>query len=280
MQTLEMERTYRVVLPPVEELTVVLVGVGGTGSLLASSLARLTYHLRQKGVTVKLLFVDHDVVERRNVLRQNFVASEVGCFKVDALSYRLNAAFGLDISAVPALFTAGRFVRWTAGSDRRGGANLLISAVDNHLARREIAEAVAGQNGRWWCLDLGNEFHSGQVLLGNVADVEAIRFDPMGLCSGLPSPYVQESALLKAPLVEADPLSCAALTQRSEQSLVVNQMAAAIAAQYCCDFLVRRELRQFASYFSLEPVNTQSRLILRSTLAAACPRETPHLPSN
>ena len=67
MQTLEIEPTYRVVLPPVAKLTVMLVGVGGTGSGLAPALARLAYQLRGKGVTVKLLFVDYDTVETKNV---------------------------------------------------------------------------------------------------------------------------------------------------------------------------------------------------------------------
>lgn len=157
MQTLDIEPTYRVVLPAVERLTVVLVGIGGTGSALAPALARLAYLLCSKGVTMKMLFVDHDLIEQRTVLRQNFTEHEAGCFKVDALSFRLNAAFGLDITAVPAAFCAERFDAWTAGCDHRAGANLIISSVDNHLARREIAKTVAAQNGRWYCLDLGNE---------------------------------------------------------------------------------------------------------------------------
>lgn len=70
MQTLDIEPTYRVVLPAARELTVMLVGVGGTGSALAPALARLAIHLRDGGVEVKMLFVDHDVVESRNVWRQ------------------------------------------------------------------------------------------------------------------------------------------------------------------------------------------------------------------
>jgi len=157
MQKLEMEPTYRVVLPAVERLTVVLVGVGGTGSALAPALARLAYLLRGKGVALEMLFVDHDTIEHRNVLRQNYSEFEVGYPKADALSFRLSAVFGLRIATVTAPFSAERFDEWTAGCERRAGANLLISAVDNHLARREIAKAVAAQNGRWYCLEVGNE---------------------------------------------------------------------------------------------------------------------------
>lgn len=268
MQTLDMQPTYRVVLPAVERLTVVLVGVGGTGSALAPALARLAYQLRSQGMTLKLLFVDPDTVETKNVGRQQFCPAEVGANKADCLAFRLNAAFGLDITAIPAPFSAGRFAEWTGGCDRRAGANLLISAVDNHLARREIARVVTAQNGRWYGLDLGNEQHSGQVLLGNVTNVAAIRFDRLDLCSGLPSPYVQEPALLKPPPAEARSLSCAELTLRGDQSPVVNQQVAALAAHYAYQFLVRRELTQMATYFTLEPAVSKSYFLTKQRIAA------------
>jgi PRTRC genetic system ThiF family protein len=273
MQSLDIEPTFRVVLPAAHELTLMLVGVGGTGSALAPALARLATHLRGRGVGVKMLFVDPDVVERRNVWRQNFAEHEVGCFKADALAFRLTAAFGLDITAIPVPFSAERFDEWTAGCDRRAGANLLISAVDNHLARREIARVVAAQNGRWYGLDLGNEQHSGQVLLGNLTDPAAIKFDRLGLCTGLPSPYLQEPALLEPPPATASPLSCADLMQREEQSLVVNLQVAALAAHYAHQFLVRRELTQMATTFSLEPPITRSVLLTQAAISAT--RQSP-----
>ncbi|NLF65820.1 MAG: thiamine biosynthesis protein ThiF [Chloroflexi bacterium] len=267
MQTLDIEPTYRVVLPALDELMVMLVGVGGTGSALAPSLARLAYQLRGKGVTVKQLFVDPDTVETKNVGRQQFCPAEVGANKAECLAFRLNAALGLDITAIPAPFAAARFDDWTAGYEQRTGANLLISAVDNHLARREIAKVVAAKNGRWYGLDLGNERHSGQALLGNITNVNAIKFDRLGLCTGLPSPYVQEPALLEPP-ADAGPLSCADLTLREEQSPVVNQQVAALAAHYAYQFLISRELTQMATTFTLESAVSKSYLLTKQRIAA------------
>lgn len=149
------------------------------------------------------------------------------------------------------------------------GANLLISAVDNHLARREIAAVVAAQNGRWYGLDLGNEQHSGQVLLGNITNPEAIMFDRLGLCTGLPSPYLQEPALLEPPPLTASPLSCVELTLREDQSLIVNQQVAALAAHYAYQFLVRRELTQMATCFTLDPPITRSVSLKKPEILAA-----------
>jgi len=265
MEPLKLEQTYRVVLPAAEQLAVVLVGVGGTGSHLAGALARLVYHLRGKGVAVRVLFVDHDAIEEKNIGRQ-YYPGDIGYRKAEIAAFRVNMAYGLQVMAAPVAFTAERFGQWTAGWDHRPGTNLIISAVDNHLARREIAEVVATQSGRWHCLDLGNEYRSGQVLLGNVTDPEAIKFDRLGLCTGLPPPYVQEPALLEPPPAGTDALSCADLMLREGQSLVVNQQVAALAAHYAYQFLVRRELTQMATHFTLEPPTTKSRPITEANV--------------
>lgn len=265
MEPLELEQSYRVVLPAAEQLGVVLVGVGGTGSHLAGALARLAYHLRGKGVTLQMLFVDHDVIEGKNIGRQ-FHPGDIGYAKAEIAAFRANAAYGLQVAAAPAAFTAERFEAWTAGWTRHAGANLLISAVDNFRARREIARVVEAKNGRWYGLDLGNERESGQVLLGNVTVADAIKFDRLGLCTGLPSPYVQEPMLLEPPPADAGPLSCADLTLREEQSLVVNQQVAALAAHYAYQFLVRRELTQMATYFTLAPPTTRSQRVTEANV--------------
>jgi hypothetical protein len=125
---------------------------------------------------------------------------------------------------------------------------------------------VAAFDGRIWALDSGNERSNGQMLIGNMADLDQIRLDPLELCSGLPSPYIQEPGLLESD-DEPVALSCADLTLQEEQSLMVNQAAAAIAARYCHEFTVRRELREFATYFNLEPLTATSRPISEKNIS-------------
>ncbi|MDT8306620.1 MAG: hypothetical protein RRC07_11850 [Anaerolineae bacterium] len=127
----------------------------------------------------------------------------------------------MAITAAPVPFTAERFAGWTARWREPAGCNLLISAVDNYLARQEVAAAVTAEGGTWYALDLGNEHHSGQILMGNATTPKIVRFDKLGLASGIPSPYLQEPDLLAPPPAGATPLSCAELTVREEQSLVV-----------------------------------------------------------
>ncbi len=265
---LKIEKQYRVLLGEGKRVNIMLVGAGGTGSALALSLGRLAYHARGKGMQVDMSFVDHDLVEAKNVGRQCFCSAEIGYNKAECLALRLNMAFGQadyrPIVAVPERFTSTMARSWASS---RSGLFLLIGAVDNHLARRELAKAVAEGHGRIWALDIGNAQYNGQVLIGNMTDLKRIEFSELGLCSGLPSPYAQEPDLLE-PEDEPVALSCADLALREEQSLMVNQVAASIAAQYCYQFTIRKELRTFATYFNLQPPAAVSISITEAHLAS------------
>jgi len=124
--------------------------------------------------------------------------------------------------------------------------------------------AFAG-NGRVWAIDSGNDRYNGQVLIGNITDVGHIKMDALGLCNGLPSPYVQEPALLE-PDSSAQTLSCAELTLAEEQSLMVNRMAAVVAGQYVTSFVLEKEVRQLGTVFNLDPPAMVSRLVTKTNL--------------
>jgi PRTRC genetic system ThiF family protein len=258
-----------VVLGEADVFRIMLVGVGGTGSTLALFLAGLAYHARQKGVQVELTLVDPDHIDLVNVGRQAYSVPEAmggNLQKATSLALRLNAAYGLDIAAWPAPYEAEMGARWFR-QDGRGSAcqHLIIGCVDHHTGRREIAKTVAAFHGRIWALDSGNERTNGQVLIGNTTDADRIQLDPLGLCSSLPSPYLQEPALLE-PRAEAWPLSCARIMLADEQSLMVNRLAAAIAAQYVTEFVLHRQVTQMGTTFNLQPTVMTPRLITAANL--------------
>lgn len=278
MDTLTIEPTYRVVLGDVNRFRIMVVGAGGTGSTLALFLAGLAFHARQKGIQVELTLVDHDVVELKNCGRQavSLQAAQVGGVpKVADLALRTNAAYGLDIEAWPVKYEAGLARDWFH-RDANGSApaHLIIGCVDNHLGRQEIARTITAFDGRIWAIDSGNEQHSGQVLIGNLTDVSRIRLDRLGLCSGLPSPYVQEPDLL-TPDPDEQHQSCAAMALTETQSLMVNRMAAAIVGQYVATFVLQRQILQMGSRFNLTPPAMTSRLITKSTIGQVAQERRP-----
>lgn len=246
-----LEKQYTVLLPPTPLVRILLVGVGGTGSWLALSLGRLAYHARQKGISFHLTFVDPDRIEIKNFGRQNYCATEMGLNKAETMAWRLNLALGLDISAIAAPFTPEVGRAWYTGRAPEA-SHLLIGAVDNHWARCAIAEFVTAMCGRVWWLDCGNAKSNGQVLIGNLAERKRFQVDEMGLCRGLPLPSIQEPGLLE-PDPSPQPLACAEMAEREEQSLLVNAQVAAIAGQFVADFSLKRRLEQCATYFNLEP---------------------------
>jgi PRTRC genetic system ThiF family protein len=268
MQALNIEKTYRVLLGGVNCFRIMLVGCGGTGSSLALALAGLAYHARQKGIEVELTLVDHDHVDHTNPGRQLFTPLEAsaGLPKCCALALRLNAAYGLSIHAWPQQYEAGLASEWfNHGAGGYDQPHLIIAAVDNTAGRREIAKTVEAYHGRVWALDSGNDRWSGQVLIGNLTDVSQIKLDRLGLCTGLPSPYIQEPDLLE-PDPKEETQSCAEMALTQTQSLMVNRMAAAIAAQYVTTFVLQRQILQLGSYFNLDPPTTKSRLVTEANL--------------
>lgn len=168
---LTLEKQYAVLLPPTPLVRILLVGVGGTGSHLAVSLARLAVHARQRGVLVQLTFIDPDIVDEVIIGRQNFCFAELAQNKAVTMALRLNVAFGLAIQAIPEPFRVEMVPAQAAGEV------LLIGAVDNERARQEMARAVERANGRLWWLDSGNAEFNGQCLVGNLPPDKPVILD-------------------------------------------------------------------------------------------------------
>jgi PRTRC genetic system ThiF family protein len=221
---------------------IILVGCGGTGSFLALHLARLAYHARQAhGLDVRLRFIDPDVVEEKNIGRQNFCPAEVGLNKATALATRYSHAFGLSIEYVTTPVSKDDVARSSA---------LLVGAVDNARARKTINRMATQSAGRLWWLDCGNHEHAGQVLLGNRPNLQAPEISPMGFCSGLPLPSIQHPELLtKAKTTSTR--SCADLALADAQSLMINQAMATYAAQYIYRLVLTHDLDVYATYIDL-----------------------------
>jgi PRTRC genetic system ThiF family protein len=263
MQTLTIEPPVPH-LVPAAPLTVVLVGCGGTGSHLAQSLARLAVHLRDQGQPFSLCFIDGDHVEAQNVGRQLFAPSDSGSNKAQVLAARFSALFGLDIVACPRMADSETLLRVKTPSV--GGQLVLVGAVDSHTGRQAMEHALRSTY-RYW-IDCGNHERAGQVVVGTTGQRSrmqgAIAFG--GICTDLPAASLLYPELL-APPAPAVGLDCAAAMQTNAQSLMVNQMMAAIAAQYLYQLVVQRRLTTFQTVVDLDSLSMRSTPITARTLA-------------
>ncbi|MEB2286607.1 MAG: PRTRC system ThiF family protein [Anaerolineae bacterium] len=244
---------------------VILVGTGGTGAQIARCIARLAYDMGRARLHVPAIcFIDPDTVDEGNIGRQLFSYGDLENNKARVLAARFNAALGLNISAIDQPFDAERHVK-------HASSTLLIGAVDNELARRELARA----HGALW-LDTGNHRQAGQAILGDVGDLDLMlqHIDGKdGVYTHLPN-----AALLFPQLLEPETssesgqemrdagLSCAGLVALGEQGLFVNDLVAAIAAQYIWRILYRQPIHTFASFVDGDTLCARSLPVCREEL--------------
>lgn len=271
MQSLRIESPSGFVVRP-GPITVCLVGCGGTGSHLAQALARIAAHLRARRDELRLVFVDGDTVEEKNVGRQLFTYADLGKNKAQALAARFSSLFGLAIDAVPAMATVDVLAGLGGIRKKFGGKNeslgLLVGAVDTAVARKSLHGALRAQSCWNLWLDCGNHDYSGQVAVGNETDptklAEPIKF---GLCTRLPAPSIVYPNLLEAtPRTLRE--NCAAAMEDNLQGLMVNTQVAAIAATYLDRLIVHRRIEQFATVFSQAPLSMRSDPITTSAIRA------------
>ena len=219
--------TYTVNLSMTQRPALVVVGCGGTGGFVAEGICRLEV---TKELTMML--VDPDRVEPSNLLRQNFFGSDMGKFKSQCLAERLASKYGRRIGYSVWPYDREMFnENMGGGLISRATSLIIIGCVDNPFARRDIAKSL-----HWdiWWLDSGNSFNSGQVLLGNTADIgylkEAFDLDSHQV-SKLPSPSIQLPALLIPTAAEKTP-DCAEAVEDNRQSPVINQVMAALVLDF------------------------------------------------
>jgi PRTRC genetic system ThiF family protein len=231
-----------VLLPAYDQLNLVLIGCGGTGGWLAVNLPRIAYLQKLAGKKVVITLIDPDIVEAKNIPRQNFISSDLGLPKAAVLAARYGLQWGMEINAIASPFKVDMgYPEWKSLS-------ICIGAVDNAEARVEIAKVLQDRNSTFW-LDCGNHYESGQVLLGSRSTLAAMKgaFQVPTFCTGLPSPAIQHPDLLVGQKVKNNIMSCEEAAIANAQSMSINQRI----ANEALDMLIRLlngTLTRFASY--------------------------------
>jgi PRTRC genetic system ThiF family protein len=251
-------KTYKVNIGEPGRVVILLVGAGGTGGYVAQILGQLGCWAQVAGLSLHLVFVDPDVVEAKNIVRQNFCEAELGLYKARTLAWRYSHAYNVQITAVSEKFSAEMLERFRPESSPQGTLTIVVGAVDNWQARRDMAEAIEAairQRGpqstdRIWWLDAGNERDFGQVLIGNSLAAEP-QLSPLGFCVALPLPHRQDVTLVQSRPPKKEALGCAELTLLGEQSAMINKMMAAWVGVYLYKLLQGKDLTMMATYVDL-----------------------------
>ena len=158
--------TDNYILNPTHQVTVNLIGCGGTGSQVLTALSRMSHSLialNHPGFHITVF--DPDIVTDANLGRQLFSSSDVGLNKAVVLTSRVNRFFSFAWKAVPDIY-------------RNEPANIIITCTDNIKSRLEIANEFLQKENKgydfqrliYW-LDFGNTQNSGQVILGTFSEI-------------------------------------------------------------------------------------------------------------
>lgn len=235
---------------------IVMLGAGGTGGHIAPHLYRLLYALGRPG---RFILCDGDIVERKNLIRQNFSPADLGENKARVLAERYAAVFGMEAEYVPNFVENLEVLKaliapkeWQLDPQRYQLTKemvILIGAVDNNRSRQLCHQAFCQAQDLIY-IDSGNGEFSGQVVCGVRKNGHTL-FKPIG---GV------HPELLKAADKFPSELSCAEAVQSDPQSMAANITAATAVVDMVYNILTHGESLVRQTDFSTNTVRMQTLL--------------------
>lgn len=230
---------------------ILLLGAGGTGGYVAPHLYRLMHTLNR---TVRINIVDGDLVEAKNLVRQNFCAADLGENKAKVLATRYSEAFGMETLYHPTFLEKDeelyRMIQpgdiWLDGK-RVPELSILIGCVDNNKSR-QMCHRVFERSSHLVYIDSGNDEFSGQVVCGIRCNRRTI-YKPV--CKLYPD-MLEETDKFPSKL------SCAEAAVSAPQSITANIMAATVVTDFVYNIVARGKLTTRYAVFSATSINVRA----------------------
>lgn len=155
------------VLDDIHNLNIFQIGVGGTGSWVVPFLIKFLINIQQRfgeRLNVRYTLIDDDIVERRNILRQNFNNEDIGRTKASVMGRRY---FMNGLQIVPERLDSKKKMLklFTNNSNFDNSLNIFLGCADNNKSRRVIYNLLKKDFGhKSIYIDSGNLLHNGQIV--------------------------------------------------------------------------------------------------------------------
>ena len=214
-----------------------LIGVGGTGSEVLTSLARIDYAIRELGHPgLHVTAWDGDVVERPNIGRQAYYPADLGHNKALVSIQRINYLYGRDWVSMPRMFIID--------PEQRGhwDYDLLVTCVDVAQFRADLAKYANNRYTNCLWLDTGNGESTGQVILGRLGHANE---NPVKL------PSVFDFYPELDGMVDNNTPSCSMEEALANQDLPINRAIANVAMQLIWSLLRHGGLDHQGAYVDI-----------------------------
>lgn len=233
------------------EFIVMCVGVGGTGGNFIKEFTRYATYFHKEDVSIKIVLIDGDKVEKKNEERQPFIDDDIEQFKSVVLASALKDNFGYEeITAYPMYIdevsdldkiysSMCRFLNYRTEYERGMTIPILIGAVDNHRAR-QVMEEWFGKKDNIFYFDSANEYAVGELVLSARVNGELV---------APPRSYYYPDVLTDAS-PSAKELSCGVVNVSSPQHLATNLFASVLLMSAVSNLLSDNAFEGGITYFS------------------------------
>lgn len=221
---------------------IVIIGAGGTGGYIIPHLYRIAY---ASGRRCRVIIADGDIVEKKNLIRQNFAEIDIGENKAAVMAERYSDVFGIETEYVPDFIESEEqlmkllHVPTSYYSSEPKAIPILIGAVDNNRSR-VMCNNVFNKLDEIIYIDSGNEEFSGQVVCG---------VKMSGRVISKPVARVYPDILVDTEKFPSE-LSCAERSVSAPQSIAANVFASTAVVSMLYYLLIEGELKTNRLAFS------------------------------
>jgi len=155
------------------KIDIIQIGCGGTGGWLAPLVAKLIRNITSRNNQCEFSYtlIDNDIVEQRNILRQNFLERDIGKSKVLALANRYILELEKNLNLLDEKINSTKKLNEIIKPDTSTDTNLqrliiLLGCVDNNSTRRLLYKYMNNLPLNISCIyiDSGNDLNKGQVV--------------------------------------------------------------------------------------------------------------------
>lgn len=211
-----------------EIANILFVGSGGTGGYIIPSVMRMINSAPERKVKRTTVYIaDDDIVEEKNISRQNFIFSDIGKYKAEVMSTRYGNLFNVRSKYITERIDKSKLESiFPVTSSYYNLVNIIIDSVDNNASRLEIDTFLKKykyrQGSNFYWISSGNSDKDGQVVIS--------KFDKYRQSKTVvdlwPDAFTKEQLKLDAEREEA--ANCAINAEVNPQSIAINEMAATI----------------------------------------------------
>lgn len=228
---------------------IILIGAGGTGGYIAPHLYRIAF---AAGCAARIIIADGDIVEGKNLIRQNFAECDIGRNKAQVIAERYAAAFGIRAEYIPDFIEDETMLTNLTSSgyyNSEGPTVVLIGAVDNNRSR-QLCNKIFNKSRNIIYIDSGNGEYTGQVVCG-------IRKNGRTITKPVAGMYPD---ILQGDEKFPTELSCAERSVSAPQSIAANLFASTIVASILYQLIVCGNLLVRKTTFSSMTMNAKTLL--------------------